>query len=291
MSLTRIVAKLDIKGPNLVKGIQFEGLRVLGKTIDFAKAYYHDGADELIYMDAVASLFGRDSLLDIVQQTAHDVFVPLTVGGGVRSREDMRQTLRAGADKIALNTAAVANPDLINEAARTFGRSTVVISIEAMEHAKGEYEAYTDYGREPSGRNVFDWAEEAQSRGAGEILLTSIKRDGSRKGYDVDLVRRVAGAVSIPVIAAGGAGTPADVFQVLQGGRADAAAMGSMLHYGVAGRLEFKESDFTSEGNVEFLKQINTRKKSEYFSIQEVKCYLADQNIAVRLALNSVGEL
>jgi len=283
MTSTRIIAKLDIKGPNVVKGIQLEGLRVLGKTIDFATAYYRDGADELIYMDAVASLFGRDSLLDIVRKTARGVFVPLTVGGGIRDKEDIKNTLRAGADKVGLNTAAVSNPELINEAARTFGASTIVVSIEAMKHGDGEYEAYTDYGREPSGRDVFQWAEEVQSRGAGEILLTAVKCDGTRTGFDIDLVRRVAGGVSIPVIAAGGAGSPSDVGEVLTDGLADAASIASALHYDLITRIELDEADFAAEGNVEYLKAMKTKQDDKRCSLGELKSYLSGQNIEVRM--------
>src|SRR5688500_11726598 len=157
----RIIPRLDIKGPNLVKGIHFEGLRVLGKPERFARHYYESGADELVYMDAVASLYGRNNLLDIVRRTADEIFIPLTVGGGLRSVEDIRQVLRAGADKASLNTAAIQRPELIREASRAFGSSTVLVSIEAIRRPDGRYEAYTDFGRQATGVDAQDWAKKA----------------------------------------------------------------------------------------------------------------------------------
>jgi len=173
----RIIPRLDIKGPNLVKGIHLEGLRVLGKPEDFAFQYYLDGADELLYMDVVASLYGRNNLLEIVRATAEKIFIPLTVGGGIRSIEDIRNLLRAGADKVAINTAAINNPDLIKEAAKTFGSQCIVVSIEAKKKEGGAYEAYTDNGREMTGVEVLSWAKRAVDLGAGEILVTSIDID------------------------------------------------------------------------------------------------------------------
>ncbi|MBL6958562.1 MAG: imidazole glycerol phosphate synthase cyclase subunit, partial [Rhodospirillales bacterium] len=175
----RIIPRLEIKGPNLVKGIHFEGLRVLGKPEAFARHYYEAGADELIYIDAVASLYGRNSLLHIVERTASEIFIPLTVGGGLRSLDDIREVLRAGADKVAINTAAIKDPDLIRQASRKFGSSTIVVLIEYIRHADGRYEAYTDFGRESSGVDALDWAQQAVELGAGELLVTSIDRDGT----------------------------------------------------------------------------------------------------------------
>jgi imidazole glycerol-phosphate synthase subunit HisF len=200
----RIIPRLDIKGPNLVKGIHFEGLRVLGKPEDFARHYYEHGADELIYQDAVASLYGRNSLLDIVKRTSREVFIPLCVGGGLRSLEDIRRVLRAGADKVALNTAAVERPELISEAAQAFGSSTIVVSIEAMRQNGGGYEAFVDFGRQSTGVDAVQWAERAVELGAGELLVTSINQEGTGKGYDLDLTRKIAESVSVPVIALGG---------------------------------------------------------------------------------------
>ncbi len=232
--LVRIIPRLDIKWPNLVKGVQMEGVRVLGRPEDFARRYYLQGADELLYLDAVASLYGRNSLLDLILRTSREVFVPLTVGGGLRSIEDMRAVLAAGADKVAINTAALRRPELISEAANRFGSSAVVVSIEAKRRPDGSYEAYADNGRERTGREVVAWACQAAEAGAGELLLTSVDRDGTGRGFDIELVRRVAEAVSVPVVASGGAGTSDHVAEVIEQGLADAVAVASLLHYALA---------------------------------------------------------
>ena len=229
--LVRIIPRLDIKWPNLVKGVQMEGVRVLGRPEDFARRYYLQGADELLYLDAVASLYGRNSLLDLILRTSREVFVPLTVGGGLRSVEDMRAVLAAGADKVAINTAALKRPELIREAANRFGSSAVVVSIEAKRRPDGSYEAYCDNGRERTGREVVAWACAAAEAGAGELLLTSVDREGTGRGFDLELVRRVAEAVPIPVVASGGAGTSEHVAEVIEQGLADAVAVASLLHY------------------------------------------------------------
>lgn len=226
----RVIARLDIKGFNLVKGIQLEGLRVLGKPEQFARAYYEQGADELVYMDVVASLYGRNSLTEVISRTAHEIFIPLCVGGGIRSLDDIKAVLRAGADKVALNTAALRRPELVREAARRFGSSTIVVSIEASKKADGSYEAYVDNGREKTGVDVFEWAERAAELGAGELMITSVDREGTGRGFDTELVRRVATRVSVPVIACGGAGNTEDVVAAVHSG-ADAVALASLLHY------------------------------------------------------------
>ncbi len=227
----RLIARLDIKGPNLIKGIHLEGLRVMGDPQAFAKKYYDQGVDELLYMDIVASLYGRNNLIEIVRHAARHVFIPMTVGGGVRSADDATALLRAGADKVAVNTAAVLRPALITEISRTFGSQCMVLSIEAKSAGPGRWEAYTDNGREHTGRDVVEWAKEAEGLGAGEILLTSVDREGTRKGFDVELVRAVTSAVSIPVIASGGMGSVADLHEVVETGKADAVAMADVLHY------------------------------------------------------------
>jgi len=203
----RIIPRLDIKGPNLVKGIHLEGLRVLGKPERFARYYYEQGADELLYMDVVASLYQRNSLLEIVSRTSREVFIPLTVGGGLRTLDDVRAVLRAGADKVSLNTAVIREPELIRQASRCFGSSTIVVSIEAIKKGDGSYEAYTDNGRERTSIDAFKWALQAAELGAGEIIVTSVDREGTGKGFDLELTRRIAESVPIPVIACGGAGT------------------------------------------------------------------------------------
>jgi cyclase len=227
---TRLIARLDIKGPNLIKSIQLEGLRVIGDPQEYAQRYYEQGADELVYMDAVASLYGRNSLHEIVRHTAHNVFIPLTVGGGLRSVDDVREVLRAGADKVAINTAAVQRPELIQEVARTFGSQAMVLSVDAKRQTDW-WEAYTDGGRERSGLDVVEWVRRGVELGVGEILLTSVDREGTRSGFDCDLVRTVSEAVPVPVIASGGMGTVSHLVEVVQHCRADAVAMADILHY------------------------------------------------------------
>lgn len=227
----RLIPRLDIKGPNLIKGIHLEGLRVVGDPQEHARRYYEQGADELIYMDIVASLYGRNSLKDIVSRTARDVFIPLTVGGGVRSVQDVRELLRAGADKVAINTAAVARPELITEISQAFGSQCVVLSIEAKRKLQGGWEAYTDNGREHTHLDVVEWAQRAVELGAGEIMLTSIDQEGTRKGFDVELVRAVSQACGVPVIASGGMGTMEHLEAVCREGHADAVAMADVIHY------------------------------------------------------------
>ncbi len=232
MANVRLIARLDIKGPNLIKGVHLEGLRVIGDPQEFARRYYEQGADELIYIDIVASLYGRSKLTEIVRRAAHDVFVPLTVGGGIRSSEDVKELLRAGADKVAINTAAVRRPELITEVSRRFGSQCMVLSIEAKQQVPGRWEVFTDCGRERSGVDVVAWARRGVELGAGEILLTSIDREGTRKGFDVALTRAVAAAVTVPVIASGGYGEPAHLTDVVNQGTADAVAFADALHHG-----------------------------------------------------------
>ncbi len=278
MKNIRIIPRLDIKGPNLVKGIHLEGLRTLGKPHRFARHYYEQGADELLYMDVVASLYGRNSLEDIIKITSQEIFIPLTVGGGLRTLDDIRRVLRAGADKVSINTAAIGNPSFIKEASREFGSSTIVISIEAIQMPDGTYEAYTDNGREQTGVNALEWARTVEDLGAGEILVTSIDREGTGMGYEISLTRQIADAVSIPVIACGGAGQLKDVSDVIRGARIDAVSMASVLHYHVIKHHEF-DDDFSSEGNTEFLKSGQTFRKIQDTTLPEMKNYLRNQFI------------
>lgn len=230
MANIRLIARLDIKGPNLIKGVHLEGLRVVGDPQEYARRYYEQGADELIYIDIVASLYGRSKLTEIVQRAAHDVFVPMTVGGGIRSVQDVDDLLRAGADKVAINTAAVGRPELINEIARRYGSQCMVLYLEAKRQAEGRWEVYTDCGRERSGLDVVEWARKGVELGAGEILLTSIDMEGTRKGFDCDLVKAVCSAVNVPVICSGGYGQAAHLAGAVEAG-ADAVAFADVLHY------------------------------------------------------------
>ncbi|MFA6030770.1 MAG: imidazole glycerol phosphate synthase cyclase subunit [Elusimicrobiota bacterium] len=227
----RVIARLDIKGPNLVKGIHLEGLRIIGEPGLYARRYYEQGVDELLYMDIVASLYGRNSLTAIIERAAQDVFVPMTVGGGVRTLDDVRALLRAGADKVAVNTAAVRNPDFIRDAARSFGSQCIVVSIEAKLRGPDHWEVLTDNGRERTGRDAVEWAREAARLGAGELLVTSVDREGTGKGYDLALTRLISAQTEIPVIACGGAGEPGHLADAVETGRADAVCVASLLHY------------------------------------------------------------
>jgi len=275
----RIIPRLDIKGPNLVKGVHLEGLRVLGKPSDFAREYYEQGADELVFMDVVASLYGRNSLLDIIERTANEIFIPLVVGGGLRSIPDIRDVLRAGADKVTLNTAAVRRPEFITEASRQFGSSTIVVSIEAMRRGD-RYEAFTDNGRERTGLDAIDWAVRAAELGAGELLVTSIEREGTGRGYDIELTRAIADRVEVPVVACGGAGKPADVVDAIEAG-ASAASLASMLHYEFTTRNTVNPGEFASDINLQHLQQPGFA-KVQATSLADLKGYLAERGLTSR---------
>lgn len=269
----RIIPRLDIKGPNLVKGIHLEGLRVLGKPEQFARYYYETGADELVYMDVVASLYNRHSLHDIIVKTAKEIFIPLTVGGGLRTLDDIRDVLRVGADKVSLNTVAINNPQIIKEASKRFGSSTIVISIEAIKQPDGRYLAYTDNGREYTGVEVLKWAQKVEELGAGEIMLTSIDKEGTGEGYDIELTKMVADVVSISVIACGGGGDMWHISQVISEGKADAVAVASILHYDFIKNNDV-EIDTLYEGNIEFLKSGKSFSKIKPANLYSIKDFL-----------------
>ena len=255
MLTKRIIPCLDVKDGRVVKGKSFAGLRDAGDPVERASFYYKEGADELTFLDITATPEGRDTFADIVERISEQVFMPLTVGGGLRRTEDMRRMLKAGADKVSINTAAVLTPDLINEAAAKFGSQCIVVAIDAKRVNGSEglkWEVYTHSGQKPSGIDAIKWAKEVVKRGAGEILLTSIDADGHRAGYDNELNRAISEAVEVPVIASGGAGTPEDLYQALEAGKADAVLAASIFHYGD-------------------------------YSIAEVKKYLADKDVPVRL--------
>ena len=242
MANVRLIARLDVKSKHLIKGVRLEGLRKVGDPQAFAQRYYEEGIDELIYMDVVASLYGRNNLTDIVARTAEQVFIPITVGGGVRSVEDARTLLRSGADKIAINTAATKQPEILSELADHFGSQCVVLSIEAQKRAVGQWEVYTDNGRERTGLDVVEWAVRSAALGAGEILLTSINQEGTCNGFDVELVHAVSTAVNIPVIASGGMGQPNHFVDVINNGKADAVAMAHVLHYQEISLAEIRDT-------------------------------------------------
>lgn len=226
----RVIPRLDIKGPNLIKGIRLEGLRVVGDPHDFALRYYAQGADELVFMDIVASLYQRNNLSDIISRAADQVFVPITVGGGIRSLADVHTMLRSGADKVAINTAAIARPELISEVANRYGSQCMVVSVEAKRTNSGAWEAYTDNGREHTGLNVVEWVAKAVQLGAGEVLLTSVDQEGTRKGFDLQLAKAVCDAVGVPVVLSGGYGQSADLLPAAEAG-CSGIAVADALHW------------------------------------------------------------
>lgn len=245
MSVTkRLIARLDIKGPNLVKGIQLEGLRKLGNPHDFALRYYEQGIDELLYVDIVASLYERNSIVDLIREHTRDIYVPITVGGGIRSFSDARSVLLAGGDKIAINTAALKHSAIFREISEQFGSQSVVAYIEAKNVAQNKWEAYYDNGREKSGRDVIEWAQEAVFMGAGEILLTSVDKEGTAKGIDTALLTALAEKLTVPIIVSGGVGKIQDIEHAFNSG-ADAVACAHILHYNLYTIYDIKKHLFS----------------------------------------------
>ncbi len=251
MLAKRIIPCLDVKDGRVVKGVRFLNLRDAGDPVAAAQAYDRQGADELVFLDITASHEGRAITLDVVRRTAEAIYMPLTVGGGVRGIDDIRMLLRAGADKVSLNTRALERPALIREAAERFGSQCIVVAIDAKRE-NGRWGVYTHGGRRPSGWETVAWAQEAERLGAGEILLTSMDRDGTQDGYDLELTRAVAHAVSIPVIASGGAGTLQHLYKAVTEGMADAVLAASIFHFGP-------------------------------YTVREAKAYLRDRGVPVRL--------
>ncbi len=243
MLTKRIIPCLDVKGGRVVKGVSFVDLIDAGDPVESARAYEKQGADELVFLDITASHEERKTIIDVVEQTAAEVFMPLTVGGGIRTLEDIRELLHAGSDKVSLNTSAIENPELVSEAAERFGTQCIVVAIDAKRRTDGSggWEVYTHGGRKPRGLDAVEWAVEAARLGAGEILLTSMDSDGTRDGYDIALTAAVAEAVSIPVIASGGAGTLEHIYEAFEEGKADAALAASIFHFGEFTIKETKE--------------------------------------------------
>lgn len=242
MLMRRVVVCLDVKDGRVVKGVRFGSLRDVGDPAELAERYERDGADEIVFLDISASFEGRATLLDVARRTAGRLFIPLTIGGGIRSANDAAAALRAGADKIAINSEAVARPELITQAAIRFGSQCVVSSIDAKRRSEGPgWEVFVRGGRLRTGLDAVSWATQCAERGAGEILLTSIDRDGTRDGFDIQLTREVVAAVGVPVIASGGAGTASDIVDVLVDGGADAALVAGVLHGGLTTVGKIKE--------------------------------------------------
>lgn len=254
MLAKRILPCLDVKAGRVVKGVNFVDLRDAGDPVELAQAYNQAGADELVFLDITATHEDRNIIFDVVTRTAEQVFIPLTVGGGIQNLETIRELLRSGADKVSMNSSAVRNPDLINQASDRFGNQCIVIAIDARRRGETEqpgWDVFVRGGRENTGLDAVTWAKEAARRGAGELLITSMDADGTQAGYDLDLTRQIAEQVEIPVIASGGAGTCDHIYQALSQGKAEAALLASLLHYG-------------------------------QLTIAEIKTYLCDRNVPVR---------
>lgn len=244
MLTKRIIPCLDVKDGRVVKGKSFVQLRDAGDPVELAGFYYKENADELVFLDITATPEGRNTMIDVVERISEKVFMPLTVGGGLRTTNDMRRMLLAGADKVSINTAAVLHPSLIKEGAGKFGSQCIVVAIDAKRVNRGsppKWEVYTHSGQQPAGIDAIEWAMKVVELGAGEILLTSMDADGHRAGYDTELTRAVSESVSVPVIASGGAGTPEDLYQALVLGKADAVLAASIFHYGKYSICETKK--------------------------------------------------
>ena len=252
MHTKRIIPCLDVKGGRVVKGTNFVGLHDAGDPVELAATYDLEGADELVFLDITASVEERKAMLDVINKTAGEVFMPLTVGGGISTVDDIRNALRAGADKTSVNSAAVKNPQLIAEGAKLFGSQCIVLAIDARRCGENKWEVYVHGGRTPTGIDAVEWAKQGVALGAGEILLTSMDADGTKNGYDIPLTKAVSEAVNVPVIASGGAGKLEDFYEVLAEGGADAVLAASVFHY-------------------------------KTFTIQQVKEYLRDRGIEVRI--------
>jgi len=243
----RIIAKLDVKNEFVIKGIHLEGLRKVGDPIVLAKKYYEEGIDEIIFMDAVASLYNRNNLLHIIEDACKEVFIPITIGGGIRSINDIELALKAGADKIAINTQAIKTPELIKIASRVYGSQCIIGSIEAKNKSTNKWEAYVDNGRQPTSLDVIEWAKELEDLGVGEILITSIDKEGTKKGFHFELCEAISSAVSLPVIACGGAGNPTHMVEAFNNTNVEALAIASVLHYNLFSIPEIKTSLQNSE--------------------------------------------
>tara|TARA_B110001452_G_C15240915_1_gene429615 strand:- start:4256 stop:5017 length:762 start_codon:yes stop_codon:yes gene_type:complete len=243
MNNNRIISRLDVKNNHVIKGIQLEGLRKVGDPIELALKYFKQGADEIVFMDAVASLYGRNNLFHIIEEACKEVFVPITIGGGIRSLDDIELALKSGADKIALNTSAIKNPNMITKAAMVYGSQCIVGSIEAK-NKNGSWEAYIDNGREETGVDAVNWAIKLENLGVGEIMVTSIDKDGTKSGFDTALVSLINSQVNIPVIASGGAGSNAHIGELLASCNNDISgiSLASVLHYNLSTIGEVKES-------------------------------------------------
>ena len=280
--MKRIISKLDIKGPNLVKGVNLEGLRVLGEPSFFAKKYYENLSDEIIYHDCVASLYGRNNFLDLIEKTSSDIFIPISVGGGLKSLKDIEKVLSAGADKVFINSAAIKKPKFLIEASKKFGSANICLSIEVVKNSNNEFICLSNYGREISNKKLSDWFCEAQQLGVGEIILTSVPCDGMGNGFDQEILELIYEKIKVPFIIHGGAGNEKQIYDVLKHDKVSGVAISSMLHYSVVREKNFK-FESKSEGNTQFLTFSKDTINFKKTSILSIKKYLKKKGIKVRL--------
>ena len=282
--LKRIISKIDVKSSNVVKGINLEGLRVLGKTWDFAKFYYENQIDELIYQDVVASLYGKNTLYDIIEKTAKNIFIPLTVGGGISNLEEISKILRCGADKVSINSAALKKPELIYNASRKFGKSTIVCSLE-IKIFNDEYYCYSDNGRNFSNIKAIDWIKKVVKLGAGELLITFIDTEGTGKGQDISFLTKIKKFVKVPIISHGGIGSNLQVKDILKRADISGVAISSMFHYNYLNQINKQNKKLLNydEGNLDFLNRFyDSSINLENSSIQNLKFFLNKNKIKIR---------
>mgnify|MGYP006178489179 FL=1 len=280
--MKRIIAKLDVKGPDLVKGINLEGLRVLGDPSTFAKKYYKNLVDEIIYHDCVASLYDRKSFLNMIENTSSDVFIPISVGGGIKSLKDIEEVLKSGADKVFINSAGINNPKFLTESCKEFGSANICLSIEAMKDYKDEFVCLINYGRELSNKKLLNWFVEAQELGVGEIVLTSIRCEGIGNGFDHEILELIYDKINVPLIMHGGAGNEKQIYDVLKFDKVSGVAISSLIHYSLVREKNFN-FELKSEGNTQFLKSLKDTLSFKKSDILSIKKFLKKKGIKVRL--------
>ena len=281
----RIISRLDIKDGNLVKGIQLEGLRALGDVNFFSEKYYKDNVDEIFYQDCVASLYGNNMLHNLISKASRSIFIPLTVGGGIRNIADIKSVLKAGADKVSINTAAIKNINFVKDAVQIFGSSTISISIEANKLEDGQYYCFTESGRNNTGKKVEDWVLEIQQYGIGEIILTMVNFDGTGEGFDINFIKKISNKTSVPLVIHGGCGDKSQIFDLYSSVKIDGVALASILHYDSIKMYQYPQNQKNlNTGNFDFLEQLNrVNKKINSSSIEEIKKYLVKQKINCRI--------
>ncbi len=281
--MLRIIPRLDIKNSNLVKGIHLEGLKILGPPSYFSKYYYENGADELLYIDSVASLYGRNSIFELIESTAENVFIPLTVGGGLRNLDDISKALSCGADKVAINTAFIDNPDFISESSEKYGSSTIVVEIQTKKLFNGKYVSFCENGRRNTGLDPLEWAIFAANSGAGEILITSIDKDGTGLGFDKEITEKISKKVSIPTIASGGAGNSNQIIELLEQTGVDAVGLSSILHYSLTKKLIEEGLEFIENKEFNIVGEKYQTSKLEPLTINALKKQIFNKGFDCRM--------